>query len=198
MSSTKKIIIAVFIILAIAGAVSFLSSQQKAAPAASPAIPTASVAMPSLDRPVVVPPTFPADAEKLIREKIANVTGELKKDNSNMDNWLALAVYRKMMNDYDGAREIWEYVASVRPGNFVPYANLGDLYGYYLKDPAKAETDFLKALEIDKTQVSVYYNTAMFYKDVLNDKTKARAILEKGIKLNPQTSENLKILLKTL
>ena len=61
-----------------------------------------------------------------------------------MENWLVLGVYRKMIGDYESAKEVWEYASAIRPQNSVSFNNLGELYAYYLKDNAKAEKIILK------------------------------------------------------
>ena len=81
---------------------------------------------------------------KIVTAKIQDLSSQLKKDSDNLENWLVLGVYRKMIGDYESAKEVWEYASAIRPQNSVSFNNLGELYAYYLKDNAKAEKIILK------------------------------------------------------
>lgn len=151
--------------------------------------------IPNLDRPLNIPANLPEDAQKIAREKIEKLTSELKQNPNSFDLWLQLAIYRKMFGDYEGAREIWEYLGKINPKNPVVFNNLGDLYAYFLKDTRKAEENFLKALENGPDQIYIYRNTYEFYRYVLKDDAKAKQILERGIKANPGSSQDLQNLL---
>ena len=109
-----------------------------------------------------------------------------------------LGVYRKIIGDYEGAREVWEYASAIRPQNSVSFNNLGELYAYYLKNNKKAEENYAKAIENDPSAIYIYRNFFDFYRYFAKDTAKARAILEKGIAANPATSSDLKNLLKSL
>lgn len=150
-----------------------------------------------LDRPINIPADLPEDARKIAREKIEKLIAELKQNPNSFDSWLELAIYRKMISDYEGAREIWEYTSQMAPNDAISFNNLGDLYAYYLKDSVKAEENFLKALKNGADQVYIYRNTHDFYLNVVKDKAKAKKILEDGIKANPGSSQDLQNLLKS-
>jgi tetratricopeptide (TPR) repeat protein len=151
--------------------------------------------LPNLDRPINIPENFPEDAKKIAIEKTETLSSQLKENSNYFDGWLDLAIYRKMLNDYDAAREIWEYLAKVNPKNSVVFHNLGDLYAYFLKDTQKAEENFLKALENGPDQIYIYRNVYEFYRYAMKDDVKAKQILEQGIKANPGNSQDLQNLL---
>ena len=138
------------------------------------------------------------DAKRIATAKIQDLSSQLKKDSDNLENWLILGIYRKMIGDYEGAREVWEYASAIRPQSSIPLNNLGDLYAYYIKDEAKAEEYFLRAISIDPNNLYLYFKITDFYRDFNKDTAKARAILEQGIAANPSTSSDLKNLLETL
>ena len=138
------------------------------------------------------------EAKRIATAKIQDLSSQLKKNSDNLENWLVLGVYRKMIGDYEGAREVWEYTSVIRPQNSISFNNLGELYAYYLKDNAKAEENYKKAIENDPAAVYIYRNFFDFYRYFAKDTAKARAILEQGIATNPSTSSNLKNLLETL
>jgi len=150
---------------------------------------------PNLDRPFTIPDNFPEDAKKIAIENIEKLSTELKKNPNIFDNWLVLGIYRKMLGDYEGAKECWEYAAAIDPQSPTPFNNLGDLYANYLKDNKKAEENFLKAIENGPEQIYIYRSVYDFYRYVMKDDAKAKQILEQGIKANPGSSQDLQNLL---
>lgn len=156
-----------------------------------------SAPIPDLARAINISADLPEDARKIARENTEKLIVELKQNPNSFDLWLELAIYRKMISDYEGAKEIWEYTSKMAPNDAISFNNLGDLYAYYLKDSAKAEENFLKALENGPDQVYVYRNVHDFYLNVMKDEAKAKKILEDGIKANPGASQDLQNLLKS-
>ncbi len=69
----------------------------------------------------------------------------------NFRSYMEAASVKKGVGDYEGARDIWEYVNMKRPQNSVSFANLGDLYANFLKYPVKSEQNYLRAIENDPT-----------------------------------------------
>jgi hypothetical protein len=137
--------------------------------------------VPALDRPVVFPAGFPEEGRNIISSKIEYNVSLLKNDPSNSDAWLDLAILRKTIDDFEGARDIWIFLGAVNPNNALPFANLANLYAFELKDPAKAEENFAKALEKDPSEVVVYRQAYEFYRFVKKDDAKARDMLTRGI-----------------
>ena len=138
------------------------------------------------------------NAKKIAVAKIQDLSSQLKKDSDNLENWLVLGVYRKIIGDYEGAREVWEYASAIRPQNSISFNNLGELYAYYLKDNKKAGR---KLRQSDRKRPVGHLHLPQsfdFYRYVAKDPVKARAILEKGIAANPSTSSDLKNLLENV
>jgi len=123
------------------------------------------------------------------------LTLALRKDPGLYDHWMDLALYRRSIGDFVGAREAWEYAALLRPEDFIPPHNLGDLYTYDLVDYRKAEASYLASLKLDATAIIVYQKLYELYRFKMKDNAKAKAILEEGIKKNPSTSERLRSIL---
>lgn len=153
---------------------------------------------PNLDKPIKNLANLDETAFNIAVDKINNLRKELKENADLFDEWLSLGIYYKMVGDYNGAAEVWEYASVIRPNSSTPFGNLGDLYGYYIKDKVKAEKNFLKALEIDSTSIYLYRNIADFYRFVMKDVEKAKEVLRTGIKLNPDSSQDLKDLLNEI
>lgn len=72
----------------------------------------------------------------------------------NFRSYMEAGSVKKGVGDYEGARDIWEFVNSVRPKNSVSFANLGDLYANFLNNNEKAEANYLKAIENDPSDPS--------------------------------------------
>ncbi|MBI3075219.1 MAG: tetratricopeptide repeat protein [Parcubacteria group bacterium] len=151
------------------------------------------IPVPDLDRPVIFPGGYSVEKAKEITEQIAILTDALKADNNRFNEWLDLGMLRKSIEDYDGAREAWEYASVIRPGNSLSFANLGTLYGYYLKNPIKAEANLLHAIENEPRFLDFYARMTDFYVEVMNDKSKAIDFLDRAIAKYPEWTE-----LKTL
>jgi len=157
--------------------------------------PAVNVPLPDLNKEIKITADMNEDAKRIATTKIQDLSSQLKKDSDNLENWLVLGVYRKMIGDYEGAKEVWEYASVIRPQNSISFNNLGELYAYYLKDNAKAEENYKKAIENDPSAIYIYRNFFDFYRYFAKDTAKARAILEQGIAANPSTSSDLKNLL---
>lgn len=101
---------------------------------------------------------------------------------SGVDDWIAVGVIKKFFNDYEGARDAWEYAGVLYPANALSFANLGNLYAFYLRDIGKAEFNFRKAINSDPYQPGYYLNFADFYKTVyVVKKTEAPKVLLEGM-----------------
>jgi tetratricopeptide (TPR) repeat protein len=101
---------------------------------------------------------------------------------------------RKAAGDYAGAAQVWEGATEIWVTHPVAYNNLGDLYMNFLKNPQKAEYNYLKVVELDPKSIDAYMNLFYIYRDQLHNQTKAQAILDLGLKNNPgnQTLLSLK------
>lgn len=126
---------------------------------------------------------YSSDFEKA-KQDILSKTGEF-----NTSKWLSLARLKKYVKDYAGAEEIYLLVINKDPNNYIPEANLADLYGNYLKDWNKAADHYWQA--VNKTGLNFatgllfYTNLADIYAFNLKDQanvfeTKALAAMEKG------------------
>ena len=77
--------------------------------------------------------------------------------------WLQVGLLKKVIGDYVGAGDAWNYVALIRPNEEVAFRNLADLYWRYLSDYQKAEYNFKKAISIKPDDISAYINFSEFY-----------------------------------
>ncbi len=148
----------------------------------------------SLGRKIVPPANMPKDAQILYAKKISELEAKLQNNPDSFDDWITLGGLRSAIEDYTEAGRVWEFVSKNWPSNYLSFSNLGDLYGYYIKDFQKAEENFLKAIQNGPSIEQIYIQTANFYKDVMKDVAKARAILQKGKTAIPSSLEIPKML----
>ena len=156
-----------------------------------------SAKIPDLNRPLIFPTDTSPEVKAIIERKIADNVAKLKANPFLPDEWLSLGINRKMISDYEGAKEAWEYVAIISPTSPIAFANLSDLYGYYLKDNVQAEKNYLKAIENEPTSPNYYLRAGTFYVEVVGDLSKARAILIKGLSVIPDEA-NMKTALESV
>ena len=157
-----------------------------ASPAAAQAAPApeekiARLDIPELRRPTIFSSVFSVEAQGIMRRRLEANIAALEKDPRNFFDWMNLAILRKTVDDYEGARQIWEFLKTTNPEQPGPYANLASLYGFELKDSSRAEENFIEAIRKGPKEVSVYRNAYDFYRYALKDDDRARRMLQDGI-----------------
>ena len=110
----------------------------------------------------------------------------INKDKYDFNMWINLGTLRHMAVDEQGAKEVWEYASATWPTNVASFNDLGDLYANYLKDYAKAESNFLTAVKNKPDDTNPYRNLFTLYYDAGYNKGKAEAILKKAIAAAPK------------
>ncbi len=105
----------------------------------------------------------------------------LEKDPFNINDWISVGITKKFFNDYEGARDAWEYVVVLYPNDPLAFENLGNLYALYLRDNSKAEYNYKKAIENNSLEPSFYIALADFYKNFLGDNSKAINTILSGL-----------------
>ena len=139
---------------------------------------------PSLTRPITPPSYFLAVIAASSTEKIRSIITAIKTEPGNAALWAQLGSYRKGIEDYVGAKEALEYSLALSPKNAVTTENLGVIYGDYLHDVGNAEKYYLKAIALEP---DVSYRYLRLFELYINNRqdAKAKAILEQGLKANP-------------
>ena len=90
------------------------------------------------------------------------------------NSWLTIARLKKYMKDYAGAEQVYLYVLKRDTVNYIPEANLADLYGNYLNNWDKAVEHYW--LAVNKTGQNkgaafiFYQNLTDIYSAQLKDK----------------------------
>jgi tetratricopeptide (TPR) repeat protein len=130
--------------------------------------------------------------------KIAELQGKLRQDSSNFENWIELGLTFSSVGDHKATIPAYTYASALRPKSSLPHANLAYVYGWHLKDLAKAEAEYKKALEINPGEWYINQQLFDFYRFVMEDKAKARAFGEAQAKAIPALALDLKVLIAEL
>lgn len=143
----------------------------------------------TLNKELVFPSNNPVEITTKYETDIKKILSSLDKNPLDFDKWIELGVYRKVIGDYEGAITAWINASVIEPQNALPESNIGNVLGYYMKDPLNAEKHYLKSIEIEPNTGFWYYQAFMFYREVLKNEAKAKAIIEKGVLNNPNDIE---------
>lgn len=137
---------------------------------------------PSLNRSLSFPKDFPGDAKAIVIKRVGELRDTLKKNPGDYASWLDLAIQYKIISDFEGARQIWEYVNVAAPTQSISFQNLGNLYDLYLKDYPKSEENYLKAIANAPGIPAAYLGLHELYRySYKADTTAAVDILKQGI-----------------
>lgn len=147
------------------------------------------IKIPDLSKQPVVKANLPEDVKKKTIEEIQMLVNSLKKNYDSWEQWIQLGLLKKLLGDYQGAREAWEFATEIRPKDSISRHNLGNLYWQNLKDFKKAEENYLKAIELNKQDISAYVDLSNIYYYDLKNKIKAEIILNRGLVSNPGNEE---------
>jgi cytochrome c-type biogenesis protein CcmH/NrfG len=101
---------------------------------------------------------------KIYQAKYEQVKILLEKNPDSFNEWLALAVFKKGVGDFEGARDIYLYCQKIRPNSSVPLVGLADLYLYSFNDAGKAEAYLKQAMTIDQNDYFLILRLAEIYR----------------------------------
>lgn len=147
---------------------------------------TYSGSMPSLDREVIVSDSLPQEVKDVLRKKVADDQARLKRVPYDGNVWMDLALQYHSANDYDGAREVWEFVVALTPTNVTALDNLGRLYHFDLKNYELAEKYFRQAIVANPERPEAYYELFDLYRySYKKDTSAAVDIMKEAAKVFP-------------
>lgn len=151
--------------------------------------------VPDLNRAVIVFPgaIISPETKALAIEKVKTLQTQLKKDPVDFSTWLGLGIYQKMGGDYVGASLSWQYASKIAETDYISLGNLGNLYAYFIKDNIKSETYYKQAISKSPTQAYLYIQLAEVYRDLFQDLTKARSIVDQGLSKIPNDANLLQL-----
>lgn len=118
-------------------------------------------------------------------KELAGLASDLASNPGQTEKWQKVAFIKHNYGDNIGARDAYEYLNIISPNDPVSFYNLAVIYGYDLKQPAKAIPKFEAALKLDPVNIGFYYGLANFYRDVAKDLSRAEQVLLEGIAKTP-------------
>lgn len=140
-----------------------------------------------VSRPILVKIQISDSSRKNALAKLDELIKLIKDKYDYANAWYDLGAYRMIIGDYDGAVDAYKFVPLIKPGDYVGYANLGDIYTNYIKNYPLAEENFLKAIQNNSAYISAYAELANLYENNFDDgRKKSENLLLLGINSNPQ------------
>lgn len=141
---------------------------------------------PKLDRSTVIPSRFSPEAVTILENNITKLKDQLANDPNSFQGWIDLANQYKIIDDFKGAAEIWEFLSITAEGNTISRINLGNLYHYELKDFEKSEAIFRDVISINNEIVDAYTGLHELYRySFKKPTTLAVDVLKEGIAAIP-------------
>ena len=126
---------------------------------------------PTLDRSVTFPDFYTDEQKTIVEKKMNDTIQALKNDPTQFAYWLELGILRSNVQDYEGAKEVYEYLNAVSPNNSISFMNLGNLYYLYLKDYMKAEGNFKHAITNNPNNMQAYQSLYELYTNAYKQNT---------------------------
>lgn len=110
----------------------------------------------------------------------------VKSNPSFFDGWIQIGLLKKIIGDFEGSRDAWEYAGIIQPKNSLSFSNLGELYWRYLHEYAKSETNFRISIKHKPEDIQNYVSLAELYHYSFKEKTDlADDVLLEGLGNNP-------------
>lgn len=138
---------------------------------------------------------FSEEQKQKIYDGINDYGQAVKRDPDFFFGWIQAGLLKKVIGDFEGARDAWEYMSIIRPLNSISFANLGELYWRYLPDYPKSEANFQIAIKNKPDDVQSYISLSDLYFYSYKEKEHlADDILLEGLKANPDDPTLMKML----
>lgn len=138
---------------------------------------------------------FSEEQKQDLYRAIGNYGAAVKENADYFNGWLELGLLKKVIGDFEGARDAWEYAGVIRPQNSVSFSNLGELYWRYLPDFPRSEMNFRTAIAKNPADVMVYVSLSHLYLYSYTGKfDRADEVIVEGLTVNPDNIDLLKAL----
>lgn len=106
---------------------------------------------------------FNEDQKTRLFASIQTHASVVKADPAYFNGWIQIGILKKIIGDFAGARDAWEYASVIEPGNSLSFANLGELYWRYLHDYPKSEQNLKTSIKHKPDDVQTYVTLAELY-----------------------------------
>jgi cytochrome c-type biogenesis protein CcmH/NrfG len=103
------------------------------------------------------------------QKKFEEAKSKIETNPDDFSSWLNLGLLKKIMKDFEGAEKVWLYAGKIRPNASTPFVNLGELYGYDLNEPQKAEDAYKTAVLNDPNDANIRLGLADIYRYKFQD-----------------------------
>ncbi len=147
---------------------------------------TTAAKAPDYTKPITFSSSISVAVKTALQTQFNITVAAIAKDKYDFNAWVDLGSQHHMAGDDHVAATIWEYISATWPTNVASYNNLGDLYANYLKDYAKAESNYLNAIKNKPDDSNPYKNLFTLYYNAGYNKAKAETILKQGIVAVPK------------
>ncbi|GEM_PF-2713409 len=152
---------------------------------------------PPIHREVKAPAYLSPEAVKILQAKLVAVEKKLRADSTDALAWNDLGLYRKTLEDYEGAVLAWEYEKALAPTSVAAYHNLAYTYGMYLSQSVKAEQNWKALLVADTHYIPAYTGLHELYRYRYGAKAaEADKILIQGIAVNSKNTDLYTLLIQ--
>jgi tetratricopeptide (TPR) repeat protein len=140
---------------------------------------------PKLNRPITYPEFYFPEAVAIMEVKLADAIAAAE-ENGEFGDWIDLATLYHQIEDFEGARIIYEYLNEVYPTNSISFLNLANLHYLFLREYEKAEILFRKAIDNSPGSEVAYTSFHDLYKySYKKETTLAVDILMEGLSVLP-------------
>ena len=109
-------------------------------------------------------PNLTSENFQVFNQKFEETKARLQANADSFNDWLYLGVLKKGVGDYEGARDVFIYAGQIRPQSSTSFANLADLYAYFLNDPQQAEVNIKQAIVNEPNDYNFYLSLADIYR----------------------------------
>lgn len=138
---------------------------------------------------------FTEDQKKKIYAEVENYGDAVKKDPDFFNGWVQGGLLKKVIGDFEGARDMWEYAGIIRPQNSTSFANMGELYWRYLPNFPKSELNFRTAIKNKPVEFSAYVSLSdLYFYSYAAKASLADDVLLEGLAANPREINLMKAL----
>lgn len=124
---------------------------------------------------------LPLAQVEILKKQFEAAVVAVQTNPDSYNDWITIGIIKKQVNDYDGARVVWEKAVVLRPAGSLPLYNLANLYADFLNNPQKAEEYYLAALRNSPDLTQGYTNLADLYKNKLNQPEKVEPLILDGL-----------------
>lgn len=120
--------------------------------------------LPPTDYAVVFSESTREEVRAALRVKIDALQARVEEVPYDGNAWMELALRYHSAEDYDAAKQVWEFIVAVTPQNVTALGNLGRLHHFDLRNYETAEQYFKLAIDANPARPEAYYELFDLYR----------------------------------